>query len=118
MPQIVVRYNPALVAQSTLGRIDEVLSPQVLTAAVADGTAFTMDDIEFLTQPHGPCSKRVQNLAIEVRTMDLDARINNLNGAVEEMKRSVVEAVNNETIASMKGYLIWIQPIDRRGRHV
>ena len=120
MPQVIVRYDSKLIPQDELyGRnpIGSACRRLIAEAASTDEVPFTIHDIEWITQPHGPGSIAPQ-IAIEIRTIGYPERKAKLNKErLEELKKDML-AAGLEKYTASEAPLIWVQFIDAEGAHV
>jgi len=119
MPQLIVRYNPKLINEEMLRRIDSELSPLVASVSSVDGgPKFTVNDIEFCPYAHQVCH-RGPDFSIEIRTFGFTDRIEALNKQAHTFRMVVLGVLNVEYCLQIPSEgLIWIQPISQLGVHV
>ncbi len=115
MPSIFVRYSENRFRATGLRAIYEALARKV--AVTADPT-FGLGEIEYYAYANGLYS-RASILSIEIETMAKPGRIERMNDQVESWTQLVREIREVALLKLPAGHaLIWIKPVDPRGRHV
>ena len=118
MPQIIVRYSPALLTTIELSNL--ALPVRVLVAEVASTpkVPFTKSDIEWIPQSYEN-GTLAPVLALEIRTIGFPERKAKMNReAMQELKKKIMELEDFPESCRSLNSLIWVQFMDPDGVHV
>ena len=124
MPQVIARYNPAVMQQREPGMISHIESlglaviPLIAEAASTHTAQFTEDDIEWIPLAH-ELGTIAPDFAIEIRTIGFPGRKAKMDReAMIELRKKIVALIEFPKSCRHLKPLIWLQFIDPDGVHV